>query len=250
MSKGVHKVFKKTKSGNIYVCIITAFVCLMTLASLLGFTINDKANGEQYSRRITSRYSAESSTDLSCYLILNKLENMQVQFEYSKSAGGSFYYINELTSGYIFDQINDAAPEDTEIELDDIGDNALAYLYANGFAEFSTNADVKVEFLCGEDKDYYKLINLVSGYRFRESDETGTSSTITEYGTLDDMDFIITVTYAGGSVRSHITVSNVKVGRAAFKELPDGVSSGTILGQIDTSQAVITVKNYQNYNVN
>ena len=74
------------------------FVILLGTASVLNFSINDKVNGQQYSRRMYNRYAAESSIDIACNLIRNKLNNTKVLLSYNKALTGNFR-INDQSDG-------------------------------------------------------------------------------------------------------------------------------------------------------
>lgn len=234
------------KKANVYVTTIAMIVSMLALASILNFTINDQANTAQYSRRISNRYTVESSVDFACYLVKNKLNNKDITFRYLRSPGSDWYYLDNEVESYIFDEIADGEADTDEIPLTDIQDNIKSYMYANGFAEFGRNSNVEVKLIANrDDRSGYKIVNMAQGFNFMtnqaEPDDTD------KMAKIDDLKFLITAHYAGGDVRASITLSNVYVHRGPFRELPDEMNSGYTNGYLDTSACTISVSNYQNY---
>lgn len=238
--------FNKKKKGNIYVTTISMIVGMLALASILNFSINDQANIAQYSRRIANRYTVESSVDLACYLVKNKLNNKDITFRYLRSPGSDWYYLDNEVDSYIFDEVADASNDTDEIQLTDIEDNVKSYLYANGFAEFGRNSSVEVKLIANRaDRSGYKIVNMAQGYNFMSSQAEPDDTD--KMAKIDDLKFLITAHYAGGDVRASITLSDVYVHRGGFKALPDDMNSGYVSGYLDTSACKIAVSNYQNY---
>lgn len=240
--------FKRKKSANIYVTIIAMFVILLGTASVLNFSINDKVNGQQYSRRMYNRYAAESSIDIACNLIRNKLNNTKVLLSYNKALTGN-YRINDQSDGYIFDAVDTASDGDATVELTDIGLVTANYMYENGFMEFGSGAEVKVELVMGDfgGKDRMRIAQMCYVAGFNESNQIGFNDDIAVYGKMDDLHFIITTKYSGGEVKASVTMKNLRIGRPHFRELPPGIESGLLDCKLDTTQSVFTIENYQNY---
>lgn len=238
--------FSQKKRGNVYVTIIAMLVGMLALASILNFSINDQANTVQYSRRIANRYTAESSVDMACYLIKNKLNNKDVTFRYLRSPGSNYYYLDNEVDSYIFNEVADASADTDEIKLTDIGDNIKSYMYANGFAEFGRNCSVEVSLISDRaDRSAYRIVSMAQGFSFMTNTAEPDGTDV--MARIDDMNFLVTVHYAGGDVRATVTLSDVHVHRGPFKELPDDMNSGYMRGYFDTSACKISVSNYQNY---
>lgn len=224
------------------------FVILLGTAGILNFSLNDKVNGQQYSRRMYNRYAAESSIDIACNLIRNKLNNSTVLLSYSEALTGN-YRINAESSGYIFDAVDTAADEDATVELTDVGLVTANYMYENGFMEFGTGANVKVELVMGDfgGKERMRVAQMCYVAAFNESPIVGNTNDIAVYGKMDDLHFIITTKYSGGEVKASVTMKNLRIGRPHFRELPEGIDSGLLNCKLDTNQTQFIVENYQNY---